>query len=143
MENKQEENEISIVFDCKTTDELEKKLNEDTLNFSSLLDSLEDVDEKQKLLWKQIYDNAIEDRKNAYLVWTDLYIKVHGDEEKHFKHGATIAKYMERMEKANEQILKLAVLIDKAKIKSEDGFLSPNEIFEKSEKKFKTNKYLK
>ncbi len=133
----EEENEFNVVFESKTSDELEKKLNEDAINFSSLLDALEDVDQRQKLLWKQIYDNANEDRKNAYLVWTDLYIKVHGDEEKHFKHGSTIAKYMERMEKANEQILKLAALVDKAKIKSEETFLSSNDIFDRSEKKFK------
>jgi hypothetical protein len=134
----EEEEEFNVVFESKTSDELEKKLNEDAINFSSLLDALEDVDQRQKLLWKQIYDNANEDRKNAYLVWTDLYIKVHGDEEKHFKHGAVISKYMERMEKANEQILKLAALVDKAKIKSEETFLSSNDIFDRSEKKFKT-----
>jgi predicted secreted Zn-dependent protease len=102
------------------------------------LSDLENVDFKQKALWRQIYDNAITDRKNAYLMWTDLYIYIHGHEEQHFKHGQTAIKYLEKMEKSNEQILKLAALVEKAILKEvEEDFPSADEIFEKSEKKFK------
>jgi hypothetical protein len=42
------------------------------------------------------------------------------------------------MEKSNEQILKLAALVEKAILKEvEEDFPSADEIFEKSEKKFK------
>ena len=125
-------------FEGKKPHELEKWAQQSMKDFSSLLESIEGIDMKLKTLWKQIYDNAITDRKNAYLVWTDLYINVHGDEEAHFKHGATITKYMERMEKANEQILKLAALVDKAKIKTdEEDMPTADDIFSKNEKKFK------
>lgn len=125
-------------FKPKKPYELERWAQESMKDFSSLLDNIEGVDPKLKTLWKQIYDNAIIDRKNAYLVWTDLYIQVHGSEEAHFKHGAIIAKYLERMEKANEQILKLAALVDKAKIKTEEEDLpTAEDLFKKNELKFK------
>lgn len=131
----QEDDEFS--FHPKKAYELENLVEKSIEDFSSLLLRIEGVDEKLKTLWKQIYDNAVTDRKNAYLVWTDLYIQVHSKEEMHFKHGTVLAKYMERMEKANEQILKLAMLVDKAQIKSEsEDFPSANDIFSKNEKKF-------
>lgn len=128
----------------KSPKELEETAQLNKKDFSELLDVLKDINPKQKSLWKLIYENAIEDRKNAYMVWTDLYVKVHGDEGLHFKHGAILAKYMERFEKANEQILKLAALVDKMNNKSSDSdepTMSSEDIFKFSEKKFaKSNK---
>ena len=100
--------------------ELIKKTDLDLAVFSDLLDSITTIDERLKLLWKQIYENALIDRRNAYMIWTDLYIQVHGNAEQHVIHGDHMAKYMERMEKANTQLLKLAELVYKAKDKQED-----------------------
>lgn len=102
-----------------TNIELIKKAESDLQTFSDLLDSITTVDEKLKLLWKQIYENALIDRRNAYIIWTDLYLQVHGNAEQHVIHGDHLSKYMERMEKANTQLLKLAELVYKAKDKQE------------------------
>jgi hypothetical protein len=53
------------------------------------------------------------------MIWTDLYLQVHGNPEQHVIHGDHLSKYMERMEKANTQLLKLAELVYKAKDKQE------------------------
>jgi hypothetical protein len=99
--------------------ELIKKTEADLATFVDLLNSLTTIDERLKLLWKQIYENALVDRRNAYLIWTDLYITVQGNPEQHVIHGDHLSKYMERMEKANTQLLKLAELVHKAKDQQE------------------------
>lgn len=78
--------------------ELIKKTEADLATFVELLSSLTTVDERLKLLWKQIYEHALVDRRNAYLIWTDLYITVQGNPEQHVIHGDHLSKYMERME---------------------------------------------
>ena len=40
--------------------------------FSDILDELHSTEEKKKLLWKEIYENALTDRENAYNLFTDL-----------------------------------------------------------------------
>ena len=99
-------------------------------SFSELLDTLP-MDLKLKLLWKQVYENAVNDRKNAMMVWCDLYSQVHGDADKHAIHGDRIAKYMERMEKSNQQLLKLAELVYKVKEQEEaDNIPTGNDLFD-------------
>ena len=41
--------------------------------FSDLLDSLKSTEEKKKLLWKEIYENALVDRENASMLFTDAW----------------------------------------------------------------------
>jgi len=101
-----------------------KKLDKDTekqlLDFSGLLDTLSSLEDKKKLLWKQIYENAVSDRKNAYILFGDLYKDVHNNSNEHAIHGAILSKYMERMEKSNAQLIKLAEMIDDASEVEED-----------------------
>ena len=98
--------------------------------FCDLLEEITTVDARLKLLWKQIYENALIDRRNAYVIWTDLYVIVCGKAEQHVVHGDHLAKYMERMEKANTQLLKLAELVHKAKEKQEtEEIPSSRELF--------------
>lgn len=113
------EEEISQMDSNPTGQQLIKKTDEDLATFVELLDSITTIDERLKLLWKQIYENALIDRRNAYMIWTDLYLTVHGNPEQHVIHGDHLSKYMERMEKANTQLLKLAELVYKAKDKQE------------------------
>jgi hypothetical protein len=118
--------------------ELVKKSEADLTTFIGLLDSIDTIDERLKLLWKQIYENALMDRRNAYIVWTDLFSAVHGNPEQHVIHGDHLAKYMERMEKANVQLLKLAELVYKAKDKQqEDEVPSGGALFDRLEKKLR------
>lgn len=83
-------------------------------SFDELLDDIESVQLKQKILWRQIYENSIEDRNNANLCFTDVFIYLKDDKDNHIQLGQTVAKYLERMEKANEQLIKLATLVQKA-----------------------------
>lgn len=112
------EDEITQL-DSPTGQQLIKKTDQDLATFVELLDSITTIDDRLKLLWKQIYENALIDRRNAYMIWTDLYLTVHGNPEQHVIHGDHLSKYMERMEKANTQLLKLAELVYKAKDKQE------------------------
>jgi hypothetical protein len=85
---------------------------QDCQSFEELLLNLK-VDSKIKSLWKQIYLNSISDRTNAMVAYTDLYIKCHGEPDMHAIHGQNLAKYLERMEKSNAQLIKLAEMIEK------------------------------
>jgi hypothetical protein len=126
------EEEIIQMDDNPSGQQLIKKTDEDLATFVDLLNSITTIDERLKLLWKQIYENALIDRRNAYMIWTDLYLTVHGNPEQHVIHGDHLSKYMERMEKANTQLLKLAELVYKAKDKQEsDETPDSRSIFER------------
>jgi hypothetical protein len=87
--------------------------------FKELLDSLNEIDSKKKILWKEIYDNAVNDRNLADMLFTDSWQRMNGPNAlSHESIGATMSKYLERMCKSNEQILRLAELIQKAEEKS-------------------------
>ena len=95
--------------------------------FSDLLDSIESLADKKKLLWREIYNNSIIDRMNAYMLFTDVYTTMQGGTADHIQLGSIMAKYIERMNKSNDQLLKLAELIAKeeeksARINSDDLF---------------------
>ncbi len=104
---------------------IEKKLE----NFSDLLDSLNNSQDKKKLLWREAYQNAIEDRENASILVTDLLMQIRGNMANHQTFGVTLTKYLERMAKSNDQILKLAEIIAKEQEKEE--IITPNDIFDK------------
>lgn len=118
--------------------ELEKKKNQQLQDFSALLDSIDAGLDKKKTLWKQIYENAITDRMNSYLVFADLYINVHGHSDQHAIHGQNLAKYLERMTKCNEQLLKLAELVANAEVQGtdkDDVEFTEDELYERIGKK--------
>lgn len=98
--------------------ELDKQVKNSMNEFSELLNSLDKSLDKKKTLWKQIYENAVTDRKTAYLVFADLYVAVHSRSAEHAIHGPTLSKYMERMSKSTDQLLKLAELVAAADEKS-------------------------
>ena len=101
-----------------------KKKNID--RFCDLLDSLENTEERKKLLWKEVYENALDDREKANILFTDLLIETKGNSAQHAVFGPILSKYLERMCKTNDQILRLAELIAKEEEKSFDM----NEIFD-------------
>lgn len=105
-------------FEAIPPRELKRKLEEQLKDFSDLLNSLDTTLDKKKQLWRLIFENAITDRKNAYMVFADLYINVRLKSDQHAIHGATLSKYMERMSKATDQLLKLAELVAAAEEKS-------------------------
>tara|TARA_A100001201_G_scaffold88856_2_gene77895 strand:- start:2806 stop:3138 length:333 start_codon:yes stop_codon:yes gene_type:complete len=95
--------------------------------FSDLLESLENTEDKKKLLWKESYQNALEDRESASILLNDLLMTIPGSPGNHSTHGTLATKYLERMSKSNDQIIKLAELIAKEQERQEA--ISPDDIF--------------
>lgn len=106
-----------------TFDDVSKK----TEQFGQMIESIEALEDKKKFLWKEIYENAIVDRMNAYMLFTDVYSSMAGDKADHVTLGPMMAKYIERMNKANDQLLKLADLISKEEEKANQ--IDPDNLF--------------
>lgn len=109
----------------KYASDLEVKIK----SFSELLDELEDISEKKKKLWKEIYENAVYDRQNAYTLFVKLVKIVEDKSTEHAVHGRSLSSYIEKMSKANDQLIRLAELVAKAE-KSNDE-IDPEEMFKK------------
>lgn len=110
-----------------TFDDIKEKVK----GFEELLSSIENMEQKKKQLWKEIYENAFIDRMNAYMLFTDAYTNMSGGTADHVQLGAQMSKYIERMNKANDQLIKLAELIAKeedrsSQIDTEDLFKQIN-----------------
>lgn len=98
-------------IDVKATFKKAEIKNEE---FSDLLNKINYASNETKKLWKEVYENAVDDRSHAYLLFADLYRYVVNSEKGHADHGRQMAIYLERMNKANDQLLKLAELIENA-----------------------------
>lgn len=99
-------------------------------DFSDLLDQIDNISDKKKRLWREIYENAITDRQNAYILFTTLLDIVEDKSTEHAIHGKTLATYIERMSKANDQLIRLAELVSKSESKQEEE-IDPEEMFKK------------
>ena len=106
----------------------EKKENQ-IRNFSDILNNIDSLEDKKKMLWKEIYENSLEDREKAKMLFNDAYISMQGGVNEHMNIGGVMSKYLERMCRSNDQILKLAELIAKEEEKSET--ISEDDIFSK------------
>lgn len=119
----------------------EQELRNKIENFSSLLDSIKTSDSKIKTLWREVYENALKDRENANLMFTDAWSRMQSPgTADHLSIGSTVSKYLERMCKSNEQILRLAELISKveeenAQIDSDSLFAQIGDLSERKSKK--------
>lgn len=99
--------------------------------FDELLENIKLTD-KKKALWKQIYGHAIQDRSMALQMYVNCSNVVIADPTQHAIHGPNIAKYLERMSRSNDQLLKLAELVAAAEEVNNEGLtMSPDEIYEK------------
>lgn len=118
-----------------TIDKMLEKLKDNDRKveqFSDILDSIENASEKKKMLWREIYENAVVDRTSAHILFTDLYCNMGGSAADHATLGITLTKYLERMSKSNEQLLSLAKQI--AESESSSTEISDEEIFERIKK---------
>ena len=106
-----------------------KKTDQKVEQFSDLLQQLESMEDKRKMLWVEIYENAVTDRENAALLFTDAYTQMQSGTAEHISLGSTMTKYLERMNKANDQILRLAELISKAEAHA--AAIDPDDLFSK------------
>ncbi len=109
-----------------------EKIEEKSEAFSDLIDSIETTENKKKLLWKEIYNNAITDRLNAYMLFTGIYTGMSNSLQDNISVGPTLSKYLERMNKSNDQLIKLAELIAKEEERSDS--VDPDDIFKKIDK---------
>ena len=107
-----------------------KKIEGKLEKFSDILDGLTSTEDKKKLLWKEIYENALEDRESSKLLFEDLMLQSLGNTANHAMFGTSMSKYLERMSKCNDQILKLAELIAKEEDKNQ---ISADDIFNQIE----------
>jgi hypothetical protein len=105
----------------------EIRLEEKVRDFSGLLDQIEGLSDKKKKLWKEIYENAVYDRQNAYALFVRLVKIVEDKSTEHAVHGRSLSSYIEKMSKSNDQLIRLAELVSKAeKINDE---IDPEEMF--------------
>lgn len=79
--------------------------------FDELLESIEGLDNKKRILWSEIYKNALTDRESASILFTDTILQIKGNAANHSILGPIVVKYIERMSRANDQIIKLAEII--------------------------------
>ena len=103
-------------------DDKDKKIKK----FSDLLENLKNTEDKKKMLWREVYENALVDRENANILFTDLLLQSRASSASHEKFGSLMAKYLERMTKSNDQILRLAELLSK---EVSENVMSPDDIF--------------
>ncbi len=95
--------------------------------FGDILDSIENTGDKKKMLWKEIYENAVSDRENAYILFHEAYSNMMKSAAEHITVGPILNKYLERMNKANDQLIKLSELISKAEEQATK--IDPEDIF--------------
>lgn len=114
----------------KTADSQDGRVEEKIKDFSALLEQIDGVSDKKKKLWREIYENAVTDRQNAYVLFNTLVGIVENKSTEHAIHGKTMAVYIERMSKANDQIIRLAELVSKSEYK-ENEEIDPEEMFKK------------
>jgi len=112
---------------------LKTSRDESLKSFDVLLSAISSTEDKQKSLWRQIYENAITDRMNSYLLWTNLYSLVVTNASDHAMHGQNLARYIERMSKANDQLIKLAELVGNAKKKDAPAEVSEDDLYDAME----------
>lgn len=105
--------------------------NNKIIAFTKLLDDL-NVGDKKKELWKEIYSHALHDRSYALQMYVNCSNLTINDPTQHAIHGPNIAKYLERMSRSNDQLLKLAELVAKAEDAiPEEQTMTPDEIYQK------------
>jgi hypothetical protein len=95
------------------TKELEK--NKEKINeFSKILETIDSASDKKKFLWKEIYENACSDRASASMLFWYLYAIMGRTIQDHEKNGQNLVKYLDKMNKSNDQLLSLARQIAEA-----------------------------
>lgn len=108
-----------------------ERLEDGVKSFNDLVDSLDSLSEQKKSLWKEVYYNAITDRRAAYVLYNDLLAGVIGQPAQHAIHGPILAKYIERVSRSNDQIIRLAELVAEAQAVESAANTSPNDIFDR------------
>jgi len=88
-------------------------------------------DKSKEEIWNEIYSNAFQDREKASMLVTNLWKEITTDPEKHALYGGTMTKYLERMSKSNDQLVKLAELMQKSESNIEDEVVDIDDVYDK------------
>ncbi len=110
---------------------IERSIKDRAHDFSDLLNSIESISDKKKQLWVEIYENAISDRKNSYDMFNDLLAIVKNastPSTEYAVHAKALATFVEKMSRANDQLIKLAELIAVAEKKTDE--INPDDMFD-------------
>jgi len=77
-------------------------------------------------LIEQALDNIKNDRQETEILLQELkeYMGVPGNQDRYSDSGPIAAKYVETLQRSNEQLVKLATLVYKKESASKDGSLS-------------------
>jgi len=103
--------DINLIDIDKAKNKVEEKAIK-VANFQEILDAMPDLDIKKKALWREIYENALEDRNNSSMLYTSVLMEIlSSPAANHAIMGANAVKYIERMSRANDQILQLATML--------------------------------
>ena len=86
-----------MVDDLSSALEKLKNIEDKTKKFEDMLSELTSSEDKKKLLWKESYQNAIEDRESASILLNDLLVTIPGNSANHSTHGSLATKYLERI----------------------------------------------
>ncbi len=116
-----------MVDDLNKALEKLESIEKKTKKFEEMLSELVSAEDKKKLLWKEIYENANLDRQNAHVLFVEAYTQMRTGIAEHAAIGAILSKYLERMNKSNEQLLKLAEII--ARAEAENSKIDPDDLF--------------
>ena len=121
----------------KTTEErpntpVDTDIEDKVKSFNDLVADVVDLDPKLRLLWSEIYQNAIADRRYSRLLYEDLLPKLLSAAENHGLYGDKIKMYLERMSKANDPLLLLSKYI--AEHVAADEAIDTNDLYSKFNK---------
>jgi len=101
----------------------EKKL----ASFEEILNNITGVEKQKILLWKEIHNNAVGDRAIASALFAQGFVLLGHTSGEYMTMGPMLVKYLERMNKSNEQLLALSQIVSKENEKEES--LATDDIF--------------
>jgi hypothetical protein len=90
-----------------------EKESETLYDFDVAIDAMKSLDIKKKILWKQIYKNAVDDRSYALSLFSEVFQTMSKSAADHIAMSSTLTKYLEKMSKSNQQLLELSAAISK------------------------------
>jgi len=82
--------------------------------------------EKKKLL-KEALDNIREDRKKTEKLLKELLVEINSGDASHARAGIVAAKYVETLQRSNEQIVKIIAQLSKGEKQEQNLSFSDNE----------------
>jgi len=94
----------------KLNDKIQEQLSQ-IPDFEELLLNSEDIDQRLKSLWITIYSNVTDDRERVSILYTEIFREVTNNAQGHAIYGPLVTKYLEKMAKCNDQLIKLSELI--------------------------------